>query len=271
MGKIKITSTDIEWLQKHYPGLRVKDETIIRGRLRFRAKMETESKPPLKRPPKIQIWHENVSSPQGKLYIEDHYMIEGYFDAHSSPHFNHSSPCFKETGGRLEMCAKEMEKPLIDLHIYPETKELCLGSPVAVFIKMEQINTIQGFFEELLIPYFYYHSYWKRHGREPWLGLKHGDAGILEGLADSRYKPGDPVFIEAVLKLLSGKALPSEVREYIRSIKKAQKIRVNDQCFCGSGKKVKNCCKKQAMEGFNKIIKVIKHYKPTRPIITSEK
>ena len=97
---------------------------------------------------------------------------------------------------RAKEIAKEKGRPitdplnLLDLHIYPETKELCLGSPMAVSMKMEQINSIRGFFEELLIPYLYYHSYWKKHGSEPWLGLSHDAAGILEDLADPnlRYK-----------------------------------------------------------------------------------
>lgn len=238
---------DIRWLRKHYPGLRIKNEDTITGVLRFRAAMRTKSNPPLIRPPEIEIWHERPCSAQGRFYLEDHYEIEGFFDENWCPYF-------KETEGRLETYARKIGKPLMDLHVFPETKELCLGHPVSILAIMEQKISIQNFFERLLIPYLYYHSYWQKHGIEPWRGLNHGDAGILEGLADFKHELNNWSSIG-----LSYAHLSDQIRlEIYQCLVSGLEIGRNNTCFCGSEKKVKDCCKDRAMKGFNLLLKAIK-------------
>ena len=244
---MKIILDDIQWLRKHYPGLRIKNEDTITGVLRFGAAMRTKSNPPLIRPPEIEIWHERPGSVQGRFYLEDHYEIEGFFDENRYPYFT-------ETEGRLETYAQEVGKPLMDLHIFPETEEFCLGHPVSILAIMEQNSSIQNFFERLLIPYLYYHSYWQKYGIEPWRGLRHGDAGILEGLADFKHELNNWGSIGLSCAYLSDKTR-LEIYQYLVS---GLEIRRNNPCFCGSGKKVKDCCKEQAMKGFNLLLKAIK-------------
>lgn len=244
---MNINLNDIEWLQQHYPGLRVKNEEIITGNLRFRARMRADSQVPLETAPEIEIWHQSPAIALGGRYIEDCYEIEGFFDKNSNPHF-------KETGGRLKAYAKKIGKPIIDLHIFPKTKELCLGHPVNIMKIINQAEGVQFFFEKLLIPYFYYHSYWQKYGKEPWLGLKHGVDGILEGLVDLRRELDDWAGIDTVLARLPDR-VHSEIRQRLASGLKAKR---NDMCFCGSRKKIKNCCKDRAMKGFNILVRAIK-------------
>ena len=243
---MKIGLHEIEWVRKHYPGLRVKNGNTIVGILRFRAKMKPRSKPPLLVPPVIQIWHESPCSTQGKHYLEDRFEIEGYFDGNSIPHF-------KETGGRLEARARKIGKPVIDLHVFPNTKELCLVHPVGISAIIKQDNSIRNFFEILLIPYLYYHSYWQIYGMEPWRGLKHGDAGILEGLVDFKYELDSRDSIELTYRYLSDKTRS----EIAKCLKSGSEIKRNDMCFCGSGKKVKHCCGDLVMKGFNILLKAM--------------
>ena len=118
---------------------------------------------------------------------------------------------------------------------------------------MKQDNGIQHFFEKLLIPYLYYHSYWQKYGIEPWRGYKHGDVGILEGMGDYKNQINDWNFINMAFAHLS-ETTRSKICE---SIVSGSKISRNDTCFCGSGQKVKNCCSEQAIKGFNILTKVI--------------
>ncbi len=208
--------------------------------------MKPKSKPPLIVSPKIQIWHESPCETQGKYYLEDSFEVEGYFDGNSIPHF-------KETGGRLEAHAQKIGKPVIDLHVYPTTQELCLGHPARILLIMKQDISIQNFFEKLLIPYFYYHSYWQEYGMEPWRGLKHGEVGILEGLADFKHELNSPGSIEVTLRHLSD----GTYSEIDRRLGSGLIIKPNDMCFCGSEKKVKRCCGDLAMKGFNILFKAI--------------
>jgi len=238
---------DIRWLRKYYPGLRIKNEETITGVLRFRAAMTTKSNPPLLRPPKIEIWHERPCSAQGRFYLEDHYEIEGFFDDNWYPYF-------KETEGRLETYARKIGKSLMEVHVFPETKELCLGHPVSIQAIMEQKISIQKFFERLLIPHLYYHSYWQKYGVEPWRGLNHGDAGILEGLSDLKNELNNLNSIRLSYAHVS-KQIQLKICQCLVS---GLEIKRNNTCFCGSGEKVKDCCKDRAMRGFNLLLKAIK-------------
>ncbi|MCY4211231.1 MAG: hypothetical protein OXE97_09360 [Gammaproteobacteria bacterium] len=209
--------------------------------------MTTKSNPPLLRPPKIEIWHERPCSAQGRFYLEDHYEIEGFFDDNWYPYF-------KETEGRLETYARKIGKSLMEVHVFPETKELCLGHPVSIQAIMEQKISIQKFFERLLIPHLYYHSYWQKYGVEPWRGLNHGDAGILEGLSDLKNELNNLNSIRLSYAHVS-KQIQLKICQCLVS---GLEIKRNNTCFCGSGEKVKDCCKDRAMRGFNLLLKAIK-------------
>ena len=115
MGRMKIDSNDAQWLQEHYPGLRIKNEDTIAGILRFRAAIKDKRKRSMTRYPPVKIWHDPFTEAKGKFYIEDCYEVEGYFDEGLMPHF-------KETGGRLAAYAKKIAKPLIDLHIFVDDR-----------------------------------------------------------------------------------------------------------------------------------------------------
>ena len=247
MGRMKINSNDAQWLQEHYPRLHIKNGDTITGILRFRAERKDKRKRPMTRHPEVAIWHLPPKTATGRLYIEDRYEIEGYFDEDLNPHF-------KETGSRLAVYAKKIGKQMIDLHLFSGTNEFCLGHPVFL-AEMKEDSSIEKFFEGLLIPYLYYLSYREKFNEEPWPGLKHSKIGLLEELGSigSKHKLKGQSLIEAVQI-----NLPREYRKIHWYIQSGLAMKRNDKCFCDSGKKVKDCCGDLAMKGFNNLLKAIK-------------
>ena len=80
-------------------------------------------------------------------------------------------PHVREIGGRLQKKADKMGKPLMDMHVYPISGEICMGTAATMTKIINDDNSIQGVFHNLIIRYFYYHSFWEKFGDEPWPGL----------------------------------------------------------------------------------------------------
>lgn len=224
---MKIEPNDIEWVRKYYAGLRVKSsDGVIRGILRFRAKKVTSMK--------VTVYHSFPSEKQKSKpsYIEDSYDISLSFDEQGLPHV-------RETGGRLERRARKIGVELADMHIHG-SGEACLGSNLTVISKMKQINTLEEFFEDLLIPYFYYHSYWEKHGKMPWSGRPHGNDLVifLEDLPKYQAALTD----DDMLNLVAGMDIDWHIFGH--------KMTRNTRCFCNSGNKIKYC-HLESMKGFN--------------------
>ena len=230
--KMEIKPSDIKWLRKHYTGLRVRNDNAVVGILRYRARKIG--------PLRVNIFHGPPSDEERneRFYIEDKYAIDLSFDGGGLPHV-------KETGGRLKRRAQEIaDGDLPTVHVFPKSEELCLGSNLSVRLRMRKIDTLEDFFDELLIPYFYYHSYWEKHGQEPWPGRSHGcDVAVhLEDMYRHRKFLDSEIANEAIRFLLEQGAPPH--------IFDNEKMGPNAKCFCGSRRKVKDC-HPEAREGFN--------------------
>ncbi len=249
MGKMKMNSTDAQWLHRYYPELHIENDDTIIGILHFRAERKGRCKRRATRHPELEIWHSPTSETKGRPYIEDSYEIEGFFDEDLKPHFT-------ETGGRLKAYAEKIGKPMIDLHVYPGKNEFCLGHPVIILAQMKKDASIKKFFEGFLIPYMYYLSYRQKFNQEPWPGLKHGEIGFFEELGSlgSKHKISGQDLIEATWRHLS-QATQHEICLRVRS---GLAMKRNDKCFCGSGKKVKDCCGDLVMKGFNNFLKAVR-------------
>jgi len=227
MGKKVIKPASIQWMREHHAHLRVQDGCTVTGMLRFRANMVEHRK--------IDIYsgivgEKEVGRPN---YIEDAYDVSFYFDESYWPHV-------KEIGGRLKRRANELGIDMAEMHVLA-SNELCLGAPHVIVAEMKKDASVRNFFKSLLIPYLYYHSYWEKHGSEPWGGLPHGETGILEDFCDYRESATSRDVVQRTIDCLSlyGWKLPSRRRMSPR-----------DLCFCGSRKPVKFCHPK-ARRGFN--------------------
>ncbi len=163
----KFSESEINRVKAKYSSLSARKEGyVLVGLLEFVAEYEDRNKK--------------------KLELRDEYEVKIKIGEDSIPHV-------WETGGRLQKRADKLgKKDIRDMHVYPNTKwKICMGT----VLKMKEIcvadSTIEGIFNNLIIRYFYYHTYWERQGVEPWDGLKHGDAGIIEEYIDN---PASDVF-----------------------------------------------------------------------------
>jgi len=239
MGKKVIKPASIQWMREHHAHLRVQDGCTVTGLLRFKANMVERGK--------IDIYsgifgEKAVDRPN---YIEDAYEVSFYFDESYWPHV-------KEIGGRLERRAEELGIDMAEMHVC-SSNELCLGAPRLVVAEMKKDASVQHLFRSLLIPYLYYHSYWKKHGNEPWDGLPHGETGILEDFCDYKESAASREVVNKTIDCLS---------PYGRQLLSRGRMSPKDLCFCGSGKPVKPCHPK-ARRGFNILFDAFRNNRQT--------
>ncbi len=199
-----ISKDEIDWVEENYPFLQMcKEDSMWRGSLKFCAKYEDFNK--------------------NFLELEDEYNVEIGIDWDNVPHV-------WETGERLRTRAVELGKDsIMDMHVYPRTQEICMGTAPMVKTICKADPTIKGIFYNLIIRYFYYHTYWERQSVEPWNGLKHDVVGIIEDYVDNR----DIVCVSEYIKY----HLSPGLRECLNTIK----IRcVREMCLCNEYK-MKDC------------------------------
>ena len=212
---------EVAWVRKHhsYSSLLVSDHgRLLSGLLRFKANYPDYKKE--------------------SLVLEGEYQVEVRIGLDSIPYV-------WEVGGYLQNRADEMGRPLIDMHVYPRGKHICMGTLISMRRIIRQHESlpkkfIEGVFDNLIVPYFYYHTYWKKYGREPWPGLAHDKWGFCQDYLNNRdievlsYLNQCPPEV-ALLVILQGK------------------IHANDECPCGCGKAKRCHC--GAVKGFNALRK----------------
>jgi hypothetical protein len=159
--------------------------------------------------------------PKGKLVhqahpdsISDTYEIEIKFDK-----FHLKLPRTYETSGIVADHAKKTGTKLLDLHMFKKDNACCLG-----IYPEDEYRTAYEFLVERVVPYFYWQSHIRIHGKEPWKAYPHGKAGYVEKRRELSTK------IHDIEKQMSDKTIAG-----IGSIR-------NKPCECGSNKKYKSCC-----------------------------
>lgn len=101
---------------------------------------------------------------------------------------------------------------------------LCLGSPTRLRLILFESPSLLRFVERCVIPYFYGHSYFERHGTLPFGELQHGESGIRQDFAS-----------------LFGVDREDVVREFVR-LTSLRKRHANKQpCPCGSRRRLGRC------------------------------
>lgn len=230
MEKVIITKDDRTWLIENYPDLHFDPEkTVISGKLCF------------------SMHHSNkrigyVINPDSSFKNKDGIIIEDIYEIEINLSSDEFLPIVKEIGGRI---LKSKEKwgidKLEDLHIYPDGT-LCLCVTTEEESRMPNGFNLKDFFENLLIPFFYYQSFFERYGQEPWKGYSHGDLGILESYLHQ--KNPSPEMIRSFFYSLSDglkKCLINNVR-----------FKGQEFCLCQSKRKFRKC-HRDAFLGYNKL------------------
>lgn len=144
----------------------------------------------------------------------DRYQIE----IHSSPLYPYGFPLLYETGGRIPR--------IIDWHIYGDTGSCCVDIFPSEILNCRNGLRLPEYIRDFAIPYFANQTHRIREGYYKNGEYSHGGKGMLE-------------FYMPVLKC-------NDPREAVRLLKLfcsgiGTTRSVFHTCFCGSGKKLRNC------------------------------
>ncbi len=125
--------------------------------------------------------------------------------------FNHADkfgfPKVYEDSGFIKKFANVRGIKLEDLHINKDDEDSCC---LGIFPEYQWQGAL-AYIRDKVIPFFYWQSYRRINGKEPWKAFSHGNDGILEAMSLSPAQ--------------SSKGTSRNIK-----------------CPCGSGKKYKKCC-----------------------------
>lgn len=100
---------------------------------------------------------------------------------------------------------------------------LCLGVPSEIHQIFSTERTLKNFFDNLLIPFLYSHTYYEKYKKPPWGERDHGGKGIIQYYQEKL----NTINIYGILDFLE--------------ISLQEKYRGHILCPCGSNKKLRNC------------------------------
>ena len=212
----KLSDDELNWVREYHPALRVRDAgALLIGTLELCGR------------------YEDLDGQQ--LELEDKYQVAIRFEYDNFPHV-------WETAERLQDRATRLQKDIMDMHVYPNTGgKVCMGLAPSIRRICSEDPTIQGVFHNLIIRYFYYHTYCETYNREPWRCLSHGVWGFCQGYPNNRSM--------GIIKYLE----QCPYIPLIRLIIERGKIHANGECplDCGRAKR----CRCGAVKGFNALRK----------------
>ena len=186
---IRYSTSEMREINRHFPNLFYSGD-VVKGEIDF----SVTYKPSVSK--KNKYW-EIVPCSAGDDCIQDVYEIEIRLND-----LRDDKPKVFETGGRIINLARELNKPIIDLHLNPGNEECCLG----IFLPNSS-ETLSEYILRKVYPYFVWQAYYSKYRKVPPIGeWPHGERGWQE-------------FYKHILT-----------------------IGRNQLCPCGSGKKFKTCC-----------------------------
>ena len=131
----------------------------------------------------------------------------------------------KEVHGKIKKISKELELPAVDLHINNDgTICLCIYEKEKNYFPNS--FSVKVFFEEILEPYLYWVSFYRKYKKPPWERYAHFELGHLELYAENG------ILINDLKKRIS-----------MENLLDYKKYKGHHLCPCGSGKKLRNCHK----------------------------
>lgn len=188
---ISLTTQDQQKLTQHYPALNCSlNRGVVWGTLGIACSFDQDRQ-------------ELVFDDSAIDYICDNYEIRIDFNRLDMFGF----PKVYEDSGIIRKFAKDKGINLEDLHLNKDDDESCC---LGIFPEYQWQGAC-AYIRDKVVPFFYWQSYRRIYGQEPWKGYAHGNAGIKEAMA-----------------------LPPS-----QCSKGASR---NIKCPCGSGQKYKKCC-----------------------------
>jgi hypothetical protein len=122
-------------------------------------------------------------------------------------------PVVQEKGGRIPR----------EFHTNPDST-LCLGAPLAVYLKHRAGPRLLPFVEEQVIHFLFAFRYWELHGEFPFGELRHGDKGILQFYLEY-FRVSRARAVISLLGVLAGWTM----------------VDLDAGCACGSSKTYRRC------------------------------
>lgn len=145
--------------------------------------------------------------------VDESYAVELWIP----PAFPRAAPVVFETGGRIPQSFHHLA-----------SGALCLGSPTALRLVLQEVRTIGGFLDAVVLPYLYGHACHERSGVMPFGELEHGAAGLERDLTRVFRVPQGA----DVLRLL-----------YLAGLRRRHANK--HPCPCGSGVRLGRCHHRQ--------------------------
>lgn len=185
-------------------------------------KIEEQVQEILKRFPGLKLSiSENNMLISGRLNIDCEYLNEHIIDEYEIiiiiyDNYPERLPVIRETNKRI---------PLRYGHIYRDG-ELCLATDEEIKLTLGEDFTLNKWFDNFVMPYFFGYSYFEKYGVMPFGERSHGTKGIMEF-----YKDFFNVDSEEKAK---------NFLKFIYSFK-SYKYKGHYMCPCGSGKRVRDC------------------------------
>lgn len=221
---IRLSEEDKFWLRKNFPGLCIKLNKnkfyYIEGSLEINACYNPKSK-------EFIIFPNESQKEHGK-YIYDHYSVKIINEDGSF-----ISKVY-ELDGRLQNVASMKNMPIHDLHVNP-SGNVCLCPRTLEKIKLPRKYSFNNFICELIIPFFYFQSFFEKYNYWPWNAYSHGDMGILETYF--KFAPSQKNNPEFLLDTFN--SLQPEIKALIKD--KSVKITRQALCLCGTKQKFRSC------------------------------
>ena len=229
MARFEITEDEKIWLQVNYPDLYFDSEKpAIRGELFFK-----------------MYWSKKdgyVLNPDDSYEGKDGTIIQDAYEIEIDLLKQKFLPPVREVGGRILRSKEKWNVVrLIDMHVYPDGTA-CPCMPIEAQTKLPNGFNLKDFFENLVIPFFYYQSFFEKYGREPWKGYSHGDLGILESYLCQKNPSTELINLFFC-------CLSDELRKCL-----IKNVCFNGQepCICQSKRKFSKCHRK-ALLGYKKL------------------
>ena len=246
MLDLTLNDNDKEWLQAHYPSLKVhvKDKKLfeIIGSLRFSMAFSGEGKPYVINPP--QNYNEGVK-------IEDEYKVR--IELRGSEFSN--LPQVYESDGRLEKIARDRNLRLEGLHINP-SGAACLCIQQEETDNLPSGFNLKDFFNNLVIPFFYAQSYFEKNNTWPWGQYSHGVWGFIEWYL----RQEKPVSTKTDDLLQRLQRYGNEWTKIKTVLAPNYRIKGHHNCICGKMEKMRNC-HPEVLRGFWRLKQDISDFK----------
>lgn len=158
-------------------------------------------------------------------------------------------PKVKEIDNKTEKIAEKYKgkiSGLIDLHVFPQEKNACLGAVNELRDKFPVGSPFYQYVENLVVPYFYGLSYFEKNGSWPWGERSHGFLGLFEAYGDRRIETSKEELI-FLIKMLRKLNEWKDIAFYLNKIKKSR------PCLCPKKEKPFDRCHAVAWEGIKRI------------------